>query len=208
MPPSPFNSAASAVAFPPVSPLGIGQAAIYVTKLVFTATGTVEDYQARQDAFASRLATHLGVSTEQISISIRAASVVIEAKITSLSDSAATSIAEDLSSTLNSASAAADFFGVAVLEDPTVSTLSGVMSTPSPPSIDGVVDAITSDDERVALGPIIGGALDGVALVMALACILGCWLCKRKARKKKHDLPGNHPVVVEFQTHPMQVEKI
>jgi len=191
--------------FPPVAPLGAGQEAIYVVKLIFTATGTVEEYESRQNDFASTLAAYLGIPTQQVSISIHAASVVIDAEIVSPSVSTAQHISETLSSTLASASATADFFGVAVLEAPTVSTLSGVISTPSPPlspSLDSVGDAITSDEEPVQLGPIIGGAVAGVVMLMAVVGV-GFWMRKRAARK--NDASSNSPVILGFHSHSMEM---
>jgi len=171
---------------------------MYVVKLTFTAIGTVEEYESRRNDFASRLAAYLGVPTQQVSVSIRAASVLIDAEIVSPSVSTATHIAETLSSALASASATADFFGVAVLEAAAVSTLSGVIATPSPP----LSPSLNSDEEPMQLGPIIGGAVAGVAILMAVVGV-GLWMRKRAARKK--NAPSNNPVVVNFHSHNIEM---
>lgn len=149
---------------PPPPPLA---ALLYTVVITFVISGTVSDVDVA--SLRTKIAEVAEVDVAAVEVSVQAASVRVRAVILASDAADASRISAACASALSSLSAASAALGVTVESIPTIAT-----ETAPAPSTSG------SGDGGSSLGPIIGGASGGVALIGLLLA-----LAERRHRRRQ-----------------------
>ena len=195
MPPSPPAPPSLPPSLPPPPPLAPGERLRQAVEIALVLGGSVETFD--QGNFTTALAASVGVQAADISLDVRAASILVVATIAVANASEATDLASTLTTATSNASAFGALLGVTVerIEPPVVKTtvLAAPASPPSPPpsappppagpSRDELLDAMLEQAEDALDDPGVRLAMAAaIALVLAL---VGWRLCKKRAVKAK-----------------------
>ena len=149
----------------------------YSVIVSFTASGTVSDYDDdAQQTLKNKLATAAGLnSTDGITLTITAASVIIEATIAVSSEGELTAVSDSLIAQLGSAQDASAILGISVQSVPSIAQST---STVGATVITNTVSAQTAEDSGGSMMAIIIAAAAAAAIaVVALGAYL---VCRRK----------------------------
>ena len=195
MPPSPPAPPSLPPSLPPPPPLAPGERLRQAVEIALVLGGSVETFD--QGNFTTALAASVGVQAADISLDVRAASILVVATIAVANASEATDLASTLTTATSNASAFGALLGVTVerIEPPVVKTtvLAAPGSPPRPPpsappppagpSRDELLDAMLEQAEDALDDPGVRLAMAAaIALVLAL---VGWRLCKKRAVKAK-----------------------
>ena len=139
--------------------------------LTLVARGNVDDYSSSQKLeLRGKVADAAGVDQSRVTISVKAASVMITASIKVPASTTAAAMQLSLSSSLGTADKASAAFGITVESDPTF-LIMGESSD----------DATSSDDEGATAGAVAGGVLGGLVAICLLVSSL-VYRCRLKSQ--------------------------
>jgi hypothetical protein len=141
--------------------------------LTLVARGNVDDYSSSQKLeLRGKVAVAAGVDQSRVTISVKAASVMITASIKVPASTTAAAMQLSLSSSLGTADKASFAFGITVESDPTFLIMSDDESSD---------DATSSDDEGATAGAVAGGVLGGLVAICLLVSSL-VYRCRLKSQ--------------------------
>ena len=141
--------------------------------LTLVARGNVDDYSSSQKLeLRGKVADAAGVDQSRVTISVKAASVMITASIKVPASTTAAAMQLSLSSSLGTADKASAAFGITVESDPTFLIMSDDESSD---------DATSSDDEGATAGAVAGGVLGGLVAICLLVSSL-VYRCRLKSQ--------------------------
>ena len=161
--PPPGDDDVSLSPSPSPSPSGGGIGSLAYSFEIVVA-GTIEQVSATEASIKSSVASKAGVSTDQVTLTFAAASVLIGVTITATNAAGLASIAANVDPLLVDTTQAASLLGSSV-------TIESIRSKPTPSTPTGVGNN---------LGPIIGAGVGGAAVLLVLAVLI--W----RYNKRKH----------------------